>query len=462
MEEGTEYNIHTFLSSGNFEIASGEGVVEYLVVGGGGGGSRNSSLGGAGGNAGSVTAGNQTLSSGFYSVVVGAGGSGAALSGGGNSGVSGSQSSAFGAISAGGSAGSTTRIGGTGAGGPNDGLNGGPGLPSSITGQEILYAAGGGARGGTGGDVGLTYRSPNLDETPLNLLIPNSSFMNGPGVWFRIREPEHNSPEEPRREFVFMRGFDNNSLLVKYSRASKFETGGDQRFCPTSPDGVVVSDSTSLDADSTSLESASSFSGVTSSTYLQVVLNNENSYGTNGCFPFWIWCYQAATGSPDWTMVHENVSPATTSTLDQDPTYQICTGSPGQFMKDGVRGSWWEAYGLPLQTRRRSESVRFGQQIHAVSWSSSVQRFVPPVVVSGLSPYEGKVVFYPIMVGIPGVLFKGFSTGVTCSGFTTHNPLDVFKISTANPRILMYRDSTASADRTNVFFPWFSGVLPIV
>jgi hypothetical protein len=50
--EADGYRIHTFTSSGDFEITSGEGDVEYLIVGGGGGGggSTSANAGGAGGS----------------------------------------------------------------------------------------------------------------------------------------------------------------------------------------------------------------------------------------------------------------------------------------------------------------------------------------------------------------------------------------------------------------------------
>jgi len=45
-ENGISYTVHTFLSSGAFNVYAGGGDVEYLVVGGGGSGGVN---GGAGG-----------------------------------------------------------------------------------------------------------------------------------------------------------------------------------------------------------------------------------------------------------------------------------------------------------------------------------------------------------------------------------------------------------------------------
>lgn len=319
-----------------------------------------------------------------------------------------------------------------------------------------LMSAGGGAGSGN-------YTAPNNDGTPISDFLTTVGSLNVSGAWFRIREPEHTAPSEARREFVFMRGSDNNRILIKYSRSSGFTTGGAEATCPTtgaSGDGVVVSDSSSADSTATGSGSATLFSNVTTSRYLQIVLNDENNYGSNGCFPFWVWCYRASTGAPDWAMVHENVTSGTTSSLDADPTYQVCTGSLAEFMSaTGVRGGWWEAYGLTTETRRRSENVRFCHLVHALVWSASVQRFSPPATPLGLSPYEGQIIFYPIMVGLPGLFFKGYSSGVTSSGFTQQNILDVFKINTANPRILVYHDP---GNRISIFFPWLPGELPII
>ena len=70
------FKVHTFTSTGTFEIASGTGDVEYLVVaGGGGGGQTNTFNAGGGGGAGGFLTGtltNQTVGS--LAVEVGAGG----------------------------------------------------------------------------------------------------------------------------------------------------------------------------------------------------------------------------------------------------------------------------------------------------------------------------------------------------------------------------------------------------
>ena len=69
-EGGVDYKVHTFTSSGTFEVVSGIADVEYLVVAGGGGGGGW----GGGGGAGGLLTGSTTVTPQIYTVSVGAGG----------------------------------------------------------------------------------------------------------------------------------------------------------------------------------------------------------------------------------------------------------------------------------------------------------------------------------------------------------------------------------------------------
>ena len=69
------YKVHTFTSSGTFQITAGSGTVDYLVVAGGGGGGRSNGASGAGG-AGGLLTNSFSGSTNSYTVTVGAGGSG--------------------------------------------------------------------------------------------------------------------------------------------------------------------------------------------------------------------------------------------------------------------------------------------------------------------------------------------------------------------------------------------------
>ncbi len=204
------YRIHTFTSSGTFQVVSGTGAVEYLVVAGGaGGGSSFGGGGGAGGfrtnvpgstsGRGSAPEGAMTIAVGSYSVVVGAGGT-APL--GNAEGIDGGDSSFNGIVSLGGGGGGCQGVytpvnvnggcggglshnsgvgnrglgttgqgydsgacynggspysnpGGGGAGeigqtptNASTSVRGGNGQVSSITGSNVTYAGGGGGGGG--------------------------------------------------------------------------------------------------------------------------------------------------------------------------------------------------------------------------------------------------------------------------------------------------------------------------
>ena len=97
-ESGINYTVHTFTSSGAFNVYAGGGDVEYLVVGGGGGSGRGNGSQGAngGGGGGGVTTGSIPLTVGSYPVVVGAGGTG--FTGSNGRGNTGAQSSFAGII----------------------------------------------------------------------------------------------------------------------------------------------------------------------------------------------------------------------------------------------------------------------------------------------------------------------------------------------------------------------------
>jgi hypothetical protein len=169
------YRVHTFTSSGTFQITAGSGTVETLVVGGGGGGGSPNSIGGGGG-AGRVihTTPGSVYGTGSYTVTIGAGGTGGTNPGG-NGG-----SSSFDSITAAGGGGgggynangSATNGSGGGAGGDSDSaLNtgGAAGLALSNAGGNNDAgggvgqnpSAGGGGAGAAGGTVVVNTTAGN-------------------------------------------------------------------------------------------------------------------------------------------------------------------------------------------------------------------------------------------------------------------------------------------------------------
>ena len=152
------YRVHTFNSSGSFQITSGSGMVESLVVAGGGaGGNSNAAGGGAGGLI--YTTPGATYGTGTYTVTVGAGGTGVSTGTSGNNGGN----SVFDTITAtgGGGGGANANAGnnggsGGGGGGTSGGQPGGTGIAgqgfAGGTGVDVINSSGGG--GGGCGSVG--------------------------------------------------------------------------------------------------------------------------------------------------------------------------------------------------------------------------------------------------------------------------------------------------------------------
>lgn len=132
------YTIHKFTSNGTFQVTSGSGNVEAMVVGGGGGGANTGGGGGAGGYVYNAAVPVTTTS---YPITVGGGGPGGASAGAG--GTSGSNS-VFSTITALGGGGGSTH-GGTG------GLNGGSGGGGAVKSAAPASTAGVGSQGSNGG-----------------------------------------------------------------------------------------------------------------------------------------------------------------------------------------------------------------------------------------------------------------------------------------------------------------------
>ena len=208
----TDYKVHTFNSTGTFEVTSagnsaGSNTVDYLVVGGGGGGGSQVSVpsgGAGGGGAGGMrysypnpATGGTAVTATTYPVSIGAGG-GAGSPGSPGKGTDGTLASALSISSAGGGAGSgdpssaNGNPGGSGGGGtynagpggsgntppvsPPQGNNGGAGTPSGI----------GGGSGGGHTAAGTTPSStPGADAggagTALTIPGASTSYAGGGG-----------------------------------------------------------------------------------------------------------------------------------------------------------------------------------------------------------------------------------------------------------------------------------------
>jgi len=162
-DSGTDYTVHSFLSSGDF-VVSDSGDVDYLIVAGGGAGG-GYAIGGGGGGGGVRTAAALGVTAQTYGIVVGAGG---VFDNNPNGYGDGQDSSAFGVTGSGGGGGMSGpsghngRDGGSGGGASGYGGTSGSGNAGSYSPVEG-YDAGprntsnyGGGGGGGAGEVGET------------------------------------------------------------------------------------------------------------------------------------------------------------------------------------------------------------------------------------------------------------------------------------------------------------------
>ena len=180
------YQVHTFTSSGTFNVNSGSKQADVLMVAGGaGGGNDNAGGGGAGGLLyfGSETpktpnGGRITLTPGSYQIVIGAGGAGGAETGGATPfAVNGSNTTGLGYTAIGGGYGASSESsagslrgqdGGSGGGGNGNTDSTQPYVPGSGTsGQGNGGGTGSNGGGGGGGGAGAVGQDGNARGTYL-------------------------------------------------------------------------------------------------------------------------------------------------------------------------------------------------------------------------------------------------------------------------------------------------------
>ena len=153
---GIDYRVHTFTSSGTFNVTSGSGDIEFVIVGAGGAGGYASNGGGGGGAGGYLSSVQGELSgrnsaalsvypvlAGSYTITVGSGTTG-----------QGQSSSAFGYTAIGGGAGGQSSGGSGGSGGGSGYLSPGSGTTGQGFNGASGYNLGGDYYGGGGGGAG--------------------------------------------------------------------------------------------------------------------------------------------------------------------------------------------------------------------------------------------------------------------------------------------------------------------
>jgi hypothetical protein len=167
---GQSYKVYTFLSSGSFTI-TGQGTMDYLIVGGGGGG--GSDMGGGGGAGGYLAANTQAVTTGTYTVTVGDGGSGAPAGVGQRRGYEGGNSSIVGN-----GLNLIAYMGGGGASNHDRSDN-----PAGGSNLGITVGSGGGCSGGNGGAVGGSgYGGSRWGDA--SALTPTQGYRGGVGAGY--------------------------------------------------------------------------------------------------------------------------------------------------------------------------------------------------------------------------------------------------------------------------------------
>lgn len=189
------FKVHTFTSSGTFQVISGSGTVASLVVaGGGGGGGESTASGGGGGGGGFIyTTPGATYTTGSYTVTVGAGGTSPGSASGNNGGNSvfdvitatggggGAGSSSAVAVngSSGGSGGGGNGRGGGGTGGTGTGAQGNAGGTGSS--PSANSGGGGGGAGAVGGNAATAVRGNGGNGTANGITGSTVTYAGGGG-----------------------------------------------------------------------------------------------------------------------------------------------------------------------------------------------------------------------------------------------------------------------------------------
>ena len=178
---------------------------------------------------------------------------------------------------------------------------------------------------------------------------------------------------------------------------------------------------------------------------------------TNGTYGFWTFQYAAATGVIGGIFCTEGVAPGSTADTDGDPSWRLRATDSNFWNSNGAAISWWNKYNLA------GESYITGGQfatftLSNASFSPQFYYISGPAPV-GQDPYGGKTGFYPLMVGKNGVYPKGYTSGIS-QGTTLQNLIDVFNISSAEPRITV-NIGTVSALALFVI-PWVPNIIPSV
>jgi hypothetical protein len=309
--------------------------------------------------------------------------------------------------------------------------------------KETLKLAGWSVLSSGTGTAGSTAAS-DLITTGTGTSLGSFAVAN---AWVRIREPSGAGG----REYVLQNGNANNSVsvIIKYSRATGFGTGGTATVAPTTGgggDGVVW---VGTGTDAAPVQATTWLPGAATGYYHAVA----SDVAINGVYGWW-WYGYLAGGSTPRMIGTEAVSPGSTAATDGDPSvrYQdnlalVAAGSQTV--------QWWEAYGLPGAAYRTAGG--FG-----IAFNGSYAAGVPIMPsFNGLDPYTGRVPMFASVFGKGSTMPKGYSTEAVYFG-TVQNAQDTFNLSSASPKIAPYATSVGVGISQGLALPWVTSVVPLV
>ena len=299
---------------------------------------------------------------------------------------------------------------------------------------------------GTAGTGSGTY-NPNGD------CVTTVALFNNPGAWVRLREPGVGT-----REYIFHRGTVTYAYngSVHYSRATGYTLGNPSAgvipHTGVSGDGIICHSGNSvLEGSAQTAPQASpvfAIGPISAAGYTQAVASTAP---VNGVYGFWAWQYTAGTGALTALVCSEGLAVGSTNSEDQDPSYRMVGYVPAGYSiyrQDAPEVlSYWEAYSLSGKA-----VYRRGYLTTNCCAGPGGQSLLFPII-SGLDPYTSKASFYPSMISA-GAWPKGYTTGLMW-GTTTQNSMDVFNISSDEPRIHLGPVHGMSV-------PWVKNIIPLV
>lgn len=337
--------------------------------------------------------------------------------------------------------------------------------------KEALLSAGWDLVLNSTGAAGFTPVSADQLTTP--------ALFGAANAWARLREPVPVSPPPGyigAREYILQNGAANGTTaIIKYSRATGFNTGGSGAVAPTT--GVGGDGQVLIGAYGSTDTSVTPATIANASGYVAAIASDTPSPGTHGAYSWYLIGWTAG-GANVITVLTESVTPGSTSSLDQDPTWRYGTGqglpSPssqivpvpyylgGAWYSNVALGTqYWQAYGIdPVYCRFCQTSNLVSRTPVDNSWAYATAGF------TSVSPYDGREPMYPLMIGQAGVsaygqparIPKGFTTGVA-SFAATHNLLDTFNLNTVDPKIAV---SLTVNGMVSIAMPWLTNIVPAV